>query len=112
MTKEKTQEDKPTISDYKTSKEELKKVMTDVGKEHPDSSSFTLRKLTLFSVLPQQALLSQYAIQERKSLLGICYGAEILTLTLGGTIKKSSTPQQGHQKITISGKNPCSVTNS
>jgi len=48
----------------------------------------------------------KHAIQERKSLLGICYGAEILTLTLGGTIKKSSTPQQGHQKVTISGKNP------
>jgi len=47
----------------------------------------------------------KHAIQERKSLLGICYGAEILTLTLGGTIKKSSTPQQGHQKVTISGKN-------
>jgi GMP synthase (glutamine-hydrolysing) len=48
----------------------------------------------------------KHAIQERKSLLGICYGAEILTLTLGGTIKKSSTLQQGHQKVTISGKNP------
>jgi GMP synthase (glutamine-hydrolysing) len=47
----------------------------------------------------------KHAIQEGKSLLGICYGAEILTLTLGGTIKKLSSPQDGHQKVTISGKN-------
>ena len=31
----------------------------------------------------------RYVISAKKSLLGICYGAEILALTLGGTIKKS-----------------------
>jgi len=36
----------------------------------------------------------KHAIQEEKRLLGICYGAEILTLTLGGTIKKSISPQK------------------
>jgi GMP synthase (glutamine-hydrolysing) len=30
----------------------------------------------------------QHAISEQKNLLGICYGAEILALTIGGTIKK------------------------
>ena len=45
-------------------------------------------------------------MQEEKRLLGICYGAEILTLTLGGTIKKSISPQKGCQKVTISKKNP------
>ena len=29
----------------------------------------------------------KYAVSEKKSLLGICYGAEILATTLGGTIK-------------------------
>ena len=48
----------------------------------------------------------KHAILERKPLLGICYGAEILTLTLGGTIKKSILPQKGHQIVTISKKNP------
>ncbi len=48
----------------------------------------------------------KYAIQEEKQLLGICYGAEILTLTMGGTIKKSISPQKGCQKVTISKKNP------
>ena len=38
--------------------------------------------------------------------MGICYGAEILTLTLGGTIKKSNFPSNGTQKISISEKNP------
>ena len=33
----------------------------------------------------------KHAVSEKKSLLGICYGAEILVLTLGGTIKKSSS---------------------
>ncbi len=48
----------------------------------------------------------KHAIQEEKQLLGICYGAEILTLTLGGTIKKSISPQKGYQKVTISMSNP------
>jgi len=47
----------------------------------------------------------RHAIREEKRLLGICYGAEILTLTLGGTIKKSISPQKGCQKVTISKKN-------
>jgi len=51
----------------------------------------------------------KHAIQEKKRLLGICYGAEILTLTLGGTIKKSILPQKGCQKVTISKKNPLCV---
>jgi len=37
-------------------------------------------------------------------LLGICYGAEILALTLGGTIKKTSAVN-GEQKISVTTKN-------
>lgn len=47
----------------------------------------------------------KYSIQEKKSLLGICYGAEILNLTLGGTIKKSNSLQKGNQEVIISHKN-------
>ena len=39
-----------------------------------------------------------HAVNEKKKLLGICYGAEILALALGGTIRKSSVIQ-GEQKI-------------
>ena len=40
-----------------------------------------------------------YSIRNDSKLLGICYGAEILTLTLGGTIKKSSSLQKGNETV-------------
>lgn len=47
-----------------------------------------------------------HAVANDKKLLGICYGAEILALALGGTIKKSPVPQKGDQKITVHRPNP------
>lgn len=47
-----------------------------------------------------------HAIQNDKKLLGICYGAEILALTLGGTIRKLTTSQKGNEKINIKRDNP------
>jgi len=41
------------------------------------------------------------AISEEKPLLGICYGAEIMGLSLGGTIKKINSLKKGEQKIQI-----------
>lgn len=52
-----------------------------------------------------------HAIQNNKKLLGICYGAEILALTLGGTIRKISSPQKGTEKINIQSENPISNDN-
>ena len=48
----------------------------------------------------------KHSISKKKPVLGICYGAEILTLTLGGTIKKSDSPKKGNQIVTITEKNP------
>jgi len=42
-----------------------------------------------------------YSIKNNIKLLGICYGAEILALTLGGTIRKISLTQKGTEKIKI-----------
>ncbi|ABX11968.1 type 1 glutamine amidotransferase [Nitrosopumilus maritimus] len=42
-----------------------------------------------------------YSMQNNSKLLGICYGAEILALTLGGTIKKSSSFQKGNETVKI-----------
>jgi len=42
-----------------------------------------------------------YSIQNNIKLLGICYGAEILALTLGGTIRKISSLQKGNETINI-----------
>ena len=47
----------------------------------------------------------KHAISEKKSLLGICYGAEILTQTLGGTIKKSSKQVKGEEIVIVEKKN-------
>ncbi len=49
-----------------------------------------------------------YSIKNNIKLLGICYGAEILSLTLGGTIRKTSSPQQGNETIKIFKENPIS----
>lgn len=47
-----------------------------------------------------------HAVLEKKSLLGICYGAEILALTIGGTIRKMQTMQKGNSKIRTVHENP------
>ena len=43
----------------------------------------------------------KHAVSYKKSLLGICYGAEILALTFGGTIRKTKSQQQGNQLINV-----------
>ena len=48
----------------------------------------------------------QHAVSERKPLLGICYGAEILALTLGGTLRKMEQIHKGNQEIEILKTNP------
>ena len=42
-----------------------------------------------------------FSIKNDKKLLGICYGAEILALTLGGTIRKIKSIQKGNETIKI-----------
>ncbi|HJJ22644.1 MAG TPA: gamma-glutamyl-gamma-aminobutyrate hydrolase family protein [Nitrosopumilus sp.] len=49
-----------------------------------------------------------YSIKNNIKLLGICYGAEILALTLGGTIRKISSLQKGNETIKILKENPIS----
>ena len=47
-----------------------------------------------------------HAVNEKKKLLGICYGAEILALALGGTIRKSSVIR-GEQEIVSTENSLC-----
>ena len=49
-----------------------------------------------------------FCIKNNKKLLGICYGAEILALYLGGTIKKSVMLQKGNETVEIKRDNPIS----
>jgi GMP synthase (glutamine-hydrolysing) len=46
-----------------------------------------------------------HTINENKKLLGICYGAEILALTLGGTIRRLDFVQKGSEEIYIQREN-------
>ena len=46
-----------------------------------------------------------HCIEKNKKLLGICYGSEILSLTLGGTIRKLKNSQKGKEEISILQKN-------
>ena len=50
--------------------------------------------------------LVKYSLEEDKPLLGICYGAEILALTLGGTIKKMTSSRHGLYEIDVTKNNP------
>lgn len=50
----------------------------------------------------------RHSIENNKKLLGICYGAEILALTLGGTIRKTGSLQKGDETINIFKENPLS----
>ena len=43
----------------------------------------------------------KHCIKNNNKLLGICYGAEILALTLGGTIRKITSLQKGIESIQI-----------
>jgi len=46
-----------------------------------------------------------HSVKYNKKLLGICYGAEILSLTLGGTIRKLETSLKGDEEIFIQKEN-------
>ena len=50
--------------------------------------------------------LVKHSLEQDMPLLGICYGAEILALTLGGTIKKMISPRHGLYEINIAKNNP------
>ena len=49
-----------------------------------------------------------HALSEKKPLLGICYGAEILALTLGGTIRKLDGVVKGLHTVDITKQNSLS----
>ena len=49
----------------------------------------------------------RYALATGTKLLGVCYGAEITALSLGGTIRRSAAPQKGvSATVRITGATP------
>lgn len=65
------------------------------GRRHNDQAMNALNSKIIY-----------YTISEKKPLLGICYGAEILALTVGGTIRKMSSIQKGQNTVQIMQNNP------
>lgn len=51
----------------------------------------------------------RYCLYQGKPLLGICYGAEIIALTLGGSINKMPAHIQGMTEVSISSANPLTL---
>jgi GMP synthase (glutamine-hydrolysing) len=51
----------------------------------------------------------RHCYENKKPLLGICYGAEIIALTLGGTIRRMPEHVQGQTSIKIGKKNPLTM---
>lgn len=47
-----------------------------------------------------------HTISHKKPLLGICYGAEILALSAGGTIRRMESLQKGLSTVQVIQKNP------
>ena len=47
----------------------------------------------------------KHCVKNDVKLLGICYGAEILALSLGGTIRKTPFVQKGNESIQVSKQN-------
>ena len=74
--------------------------------ENFDSFILTGRKQNEQKMNKINSQLVLHAVSKRKKLLGICYGAEILALTLGGTIKKSPSLIKGTETVSINKKNP------
>jgi GMP synthase (glutamine-hydrolysing) len=50
----------------------------------------------------------RHCVAEAKPLLGICYGAEILALALGGTLRRTATHRTGLRDVRASAGNPLS----
>lgn len=99
-----------TLIDFLTEKNILFKIetpeMLDL-KSLDDYNSFILSGRRKNEKITNQinSKIINHAIQNDKKLLGICYGAEMLALTLGGTIRKLAISQKGMQKININKEN-------
>ena len=52
------------------------------------------------------ARIVRHCVHHSKKLLGICYGAELLALALGGTIRRAAGPRRGGETVVTCRQNP------
>ena len=84
-------------------------VFSDISKINLDNYSSVIlsgRKKNDSLMNATNSKLVLHSLDKNKSLLGICYGAEILALTLGGTIKKMVSSRHGLHKVQVMTANP------
>ena len=81
-----------------------KVILSDLHKYSSIILSGRTKNISLMNAVNSKII--KRAVLEKKSLLGICYGAEILALTLGGTIKKMDNLHNGIQEIDVIKPNP------
>ena len=73
------------------------KQLTDfLTKKNFSFEKYTPHILKLNSLEKYESIILSGRRKNDKKLLGICYGAEILALTLGGTIRKIKSIQKGN----------------
>jgi GMP synthase (glutamine-hydrolysing) len=81
-----------------------KVILSDLHKYSSIILSGRTKNVSLMNAVNSKII--RHAILERKPLLGICYGAEILALTLGGAIRKMDKLYNGIQEIEVIKPNP------
>jgi len=89
-------------------KEQTPQLLDLTSLENYDSIILSGRKKNEKKINEINSKIITYSIKNNTKLLGICYGAEILALTLGGTIRKTLSLQKGNETIKIFKENPIS----
>ena len=74
--------------------------------EDSDSIILSGRRQNDSTMNATNSRLIRYAHAKEIPLLGICYGAEILAITLGGTIRKMAQPRHGIHEANVIKDNP------
>ncbi len=77
---------------------------SDIDDSHSIILSGRIRNDSLMNATNSKLI--QYALSKKKPLLGICYGAEILAITLGGTIRKMAQSRHGIHEANVIKDNP------
>ena len=69
--------------------------------EKYDSFVLSGRKTSSKKTNAVNSAVIKHAYSQGKPLFGICYGAEILSLTLGGTLRSMLKPRRGKETVTF-----------
>ena len=89
-------------------KEQTPQLLELISLENYDSIILSGRRKNEKKINEINSKIITCSIKNNTKLLGICYGAEILALTLGGTIRKTLSLHKGNETIKIFKANPIS----